>query len=102
MFKSIKGTYFISINATSNVTVSLILVKKKLTHLMSSNANLFTEKGTFEIYTPGNNLMIVVDSCIGEVEVKASDKYEALAGESTSAPVLLEHANYGGHYIVTA
>lgn len=46
--------------------------------------------------------MIVVDSCIGEVEVKASDKYEALAGESTSAPVLLEHANYGGHYVVTA
>lgn len=67
MFKSIKGTYFISMNATSNVTVSLILVKKKLTHLMSSNANLFTEKGTFEIYTPGNNLMIVVDSCLGEV-----------------------------------
>lgn len=67
-------------NSTASVTVSMILVKKKLTHLMSSNANLFTERGMFEIYTPGNNLMIVVDSCLGEVEVKASDKYDAVAG----------------------
>jgi len=35
-----------------------------MTHLMSSNVNLFTEKGTFEIYTPGHNLMIVVDTCL--------------------------------------
>lgn len=83
-------------NASANVTVSMILVKKKLTHLMSSYANLFTEKGMFEIYTPGNNLMIVVDSCLGEVEVKASEKYDALLDESTpsqssppSPPVLL-------------
>ena len=61
-----------------NATVSFMLVKKKLTHLMSSNVNLFTEKGTFEIYTPGHNLMIVVDTCLSEVEVKASEKYDVL------------------------
>lgn len=103
LFKSIKGTYFITIGANKYVTASMILVKKKLTHLMSSNSNLFTEKGTFEIYTPGHNLMIVVDTCLNEVEVKASEKYDAVANEtSTAASVLLEHANYGGHYIITA
>ena len=61
-----------------NATVSFMLAKKKLTHLISSNVNLFTEKGTFEIYNSGHNLMIVVDTCLSEVEVKASEKYDVL------------------------
>lgn len=71
---------------------------------MSSNVNLFTEKGTFEIYTPGHNFMIVVDTCLSEVEVKASEKYEALqkTDKDNQSLVLLEHANYGGHYVITA
>ncbi len=67
VFKSVKGTYFINFRSNMKTTVSFVLVKKKLTHLMSSNANLFTEKGTFEIYTPGHNFMIVVDTCLSEV-----------------------------------
>jgi hypothetical protein len=47
VFKSFKGTYFITFKAKQNVTSSLLLAKKKLTHLMSSNVNLFVEKGTF-------------------------------------------------------
>lgn len=42
VFKSVKGTYFITLSANTNVTTSVILVKKKMTHLMSSNSNLFT------------------------------------------------------------
>jgi hypothetical protein len=46
--------------------------------------------------------MIVLDTCLSEVEVKASDKYESLKNNSNQSLVLLEHANYGGHYVITA
>lgn len=69
---------------------------------MSSNVNLFTEKGTFEIYTPGNNLMVVVDTCLGEVELKASEKYEYLSDDSSLQVIMLNNPNFGRHYLIVA
>lgn len=48
--------------------------------------------------------MIVVDTCLSEIEVKASEKYESLQENtnSSTATVLLQHANYAGHYVITA
>lgn len=62
-----KGTYFITIKTTKPVKLSAILANRKLTHLMSTSVNLFTDEGIFEIYTPGKNIMIVIDSCMGDL-----------------------------------
>lgn len=45
--------------------------------------------------------MIEIYNCEGEVEVKASSYYEYLEKEDNQYNVIMEHSNYGGHYVLT-
>lgn len=48
--------------------------------------------------------MIEIYSCSGNVAVKASTNYSILTAEKETDEgiVRMEHANYGGHYVISA
>lgn len=59
----------------------------------------------FEIYSPGDSIIIEIYSCRDDVEVRASSNFTLLMSQTEnddSGIVRMEHANYGGHYVIVA
>lgn len=58
----------------------------------------------FEIFSPGDSVVIEIYPCNNDVSVQASSNFSKLISENASDEgiVRMEHANYGGHYVITA
>jgi hypothetical protein len=73
-----------------------------MTHLLAGRTVLVSKPSIFQIFSPGDSVMVEVFSCIGDIEVMASRNYSKLAGGEQEGVVRMEHANYGGHYVISS
>ena len=82
------------------IDISIVYAKKSLTHLQAANTMMVKNPNTFEIYSPGDSIIIEVYDCRGSVAVEGSSSYyDLLQGKNT---IMMEHSNYGGHYVISA
>ena len=94
--------YTLRIRAQRPTNVSIILAKVSLTHLVAGRTLVVTNPAIFQIFSPGDSIMIEIFSCLGQIEVTASSNYTQIANSSSQNAVRMEHANYGGHYVISA
>jgi hypothetical protein len=63
---------------------------------------MLTNPAIFQIFSPGESIMIEIFSCAGEIEVSASSNYTQIINNSFQNVVRMEHSNYGGHYVISS
>ena len=98
--KAFKGNYMFSVRSNMGITISIVFAKQTLTHLQAANTMMVRNPNTFEIFSPGNSIIIEVYDCRGSVGVEGSNSYYNLLKENDT--IMMEHSNYGGHYVISA
>lgn len=94
--------YSLQIKTSRPTKISIILAKVSLTHLVATRTLMYTYPATFQVFSPGDSIMIEIFSCLGDIEVSASANYTKIMNKDQDNVVRMEHANYGGHYVISA
>jgi hypothetical protein len=100
---SLPADYYLTITSLQPTNITLVLAKISFTHLVAGRSLMISYPSIFEIFSPGNSIMIEIFSCKGDLQIGASSNYSKIQSNDDEGVVRMEHGNYGGgHFVITA
>jgi len=99
---STKGHYFVTVSSATDLSVTVLLVRKELTHLSPFKNYFFNKNGVYQIFTGQKNVLMELFNCVGDFNLLASKniKDTQAAAQNDSKSITLRRPNYGGHYVI--
>jgi hypothetical protein len=103
-FEAQPAEYSIGVSLSTSRRAAVLLTRRQMTYL-PENTPLISNGGLiFDIDTRGTPVMVEVFPCSGTIVLVASEEYSVFEDNSSSKgrPVILEHNNIAGHYVVSS
>lgn len=84
--------------------IAFILAKESIIHLSPSANVIMQKEAVFELFSGRKLTMIEVFTCWGDTGVDSSHSYSNFSRTraTDSSEIIMEHNNYGGHYVISA
>lgn len=71
--------YIITVKASKATKILLILAKISFTHLIAGRSLMVTQPSVFEIFTPGDAVMVEIFACQNDIDIVASSNYSKIS-----------------------
>ena len=99
---STNGHYYVSVSSLTDLNITVLLVRKELTHLSPFKNYFFNKNGVYQIFTGQKNVLMELFNCVGDFNLIASKNIKDTQSlpKKDSKSITLRRPNYGGHYVV--
>lgn len=73
---SIKGHYYVAVSSLVDLNITVLLVRKELTHLSPIKNYFFNKNGVYQVFAGQKNVLMELFNCVGDFNLFASKVYK--------------------------